>query len=241
MVVKYASMSYSELGMETSPNATDQPENPHRKYLKEKHLAQIQKVMAGEMAAEQLAEELAQKQEELEYQADHDGLTGILNFQGFMDAIAADLAIIHQFEISAYLALLDGDRLREINKTKGKLAGNKVIQAYATVLNNVSNLHTNLPMVIGRFGGDEFAMLIIGGQKKEVQQVLEEIRGLIPLGVKDALNDPDIENTVSIGAVTVQTNDDAQTLIERADQNLDNAKITRNAIFFDQLPISEHM
>ncbi|MBI3103680.1 GGDEF domain-containing protein [Candidatus Daviesbacteria bacterium] len=231
-------MRYLEGEMVDQNPETEKPKsNPHREYLVRRNSARLAKVRSGELPPEQLAAEWADREIALEDQADHDSLTGLLNYQGFADALTADLMIIQLYNIPAYLGFFDGDKLKKINDTIGKLAGNQVIQSYAKTMRQIEALHTDIPFLMGRFGGDEFMLLVIGVDIKAAKAIFEEVRTTIPDRVKSSLNMPDLENTVSMGVVTIQPNDNAQTLLRRADDQLKIAKMERNKVVFEGLPL----
>lgn len=226
-------MSYSGKEMDQTIEPEGRKEDPHRQFLRKRNLDNIRRVLFGELTAEQLAEQFADRELELEDRADHDGLTGILNYLGFVDALTEDLKIIHQLDIPAYLAFLDIDRLKEFNDTMGKINGNRLIKTYASVLQSKTEQSTHILSLIGRFGGDEFVWLSIGASKQDVLSLSEEIRRGIPEAVKGEFNDPTLERTVSIGIVQVQKEDDPLTLLDRADQKLKQAKQTRDKVVFE--------
>lgn len=227
-------MIYAEKDMNGSQETEGhEPKDPHRQFLRQRNLDNIRRVLSGELTAEQLAEQFTDRELELENRADHDGLTGLLNYQGFVDALTKDLKIIQQLGIPAYLAFLDIDRLKEFNDTRGKMNGNRLIKTYASVLQRKTEESPHIPSLTCRFGGDEFVWLLIGASKQDVSKLSEEIRREIPQAVKREFNDPTLERTISIGIVEVQTNDNPSTLLERADQSLNKAKGLRNRVVFE--------
>ncbi len=226
-------MGYPENMGQDSPEYEPPKPNPHREFLVRRNRENIQKVLSGELTQQQLAEMQADREVELENRADHDGLTGLLNYQGFMDALTEDLGIIHQYDLPAYLGFLDGDKLKDINDNLGKPTGNKVIQTYAKVLTQITTRRSHLASLIGRWGGDEFMILVIGAGRDEAIEIFEEIRQDVPKSIKETLNMPDLESTVSIGVVKVGRSDNAATLTQSANDNLDRAKEARNKVVFE--------
>lgn len=231
-------MNYPRKEMNLDPESENSRENPHKEFVRKHHLELINRVLAGEMTAEQLANELAEKIVELEDQSDHDRLTGLLNLQGFADALTGDLVIVQQHDIPAYLGFFDGDKLKQLNDTRGKLVGNRVIETYAEQLKELTKKYPHLPLLMGRFGGDEFMLFIVGAGRNEAATVFEDLRQSIPPAIKQNLNDPSLESTISMGVVKVQPQDNALTLIDRADRNLKEAKLNRNRVIFEDYPTS---
>lgn len=231
-------MSYpKEVMADQTPEAEQRPhENPHRGFLIRRHLEMLQKLQSGEMTAEEVATNWADREIELEDRASHDPLTGLLNLQGFSDALMEELSVINLYGIPSYLGLFDGDKLKELNDRVGKLAGNQVIQIYADVLRQVEASRPHIPMLMGRFGGDEFMLLVIGAEIKEAREAFEEVRTTIPDALKRQLNMPNLESTISIGVVKVRPDDNANTLLQRADDQLKTAKTERNKVVFEDYP-----
>ncbi|MDD5147548.1 MAG: GGDEF domain-containing protein [Candidatus Daviesbacteria bacterium] len=218
-----------------SPETEAGTRNPHREFLKQRHLNRINRVISGEITAEQAVEESTNREIELEDRADHDGLTGLLNFQGFVDAVTIDLKTVQQNNLSAYLAFLDIDKLKEFNDTRGKMAGNDLIRTYADVLIETTGREQfeHLTVKIGRFGGDECVIFVIGASNKEMLTLAEEIRIGVPEAVKRTFNEPSLEKTVSVGITPVRLTDNIQTLFARGDEQLKQAKLQRNHIVME--------
>lgn len=235
-IVKYAFMSYCERAMAEEEARTSEPETLHRQFLRQRNLADIKKVLAGEMTAEQLADQMTNREMELEDLADHDGLTGLLNYKGFVDTLTGDLEIIRQLNIPSFLFFLDIDKLKEFNDTMGKVNGNRLIKTYAQVLQQQTEQQSQLPSTIGRFGGDEFVLFLIGATKQQAADLAERIRQEIPEAIKQEFNDPTLDRTINIGITTIRPNDNALTLLERADMSLNQAKQTRNRVVFEGQP-----
>ncbi len=98
------------------------------------------------------------------------------------------------------------------------------------MLNETTERLEHLTFKIGRFGGDECVILVIGASQREVSNLADDIRKGIPEAVKTTFNDPSLEKTVSIGITKVQPNDNNSTLLDRADRCLREAKEQRNHI-----------
>lgn len=230
-------MSYCERDMaESKEEKKSEPETLHRQFLRQRNLMDIKKVLSGEMTDEQLADQMTDREIELEDLADRDGLTDLLNFKGFVDALTEDLEIIQQHNIPSFLFFLDIDQLKEFNDTMGKVNGNRLLRTYAQVLQQQTEQQPQLPSTIGRFGGDEFVLLLIGATKQQATDLAERIRQEIPEAIKQEFSDPTLDRTISIGITTIRPNDNALTLLERADMSLSQAKQTRNKVVFEGQP-----
>lgn len=166
--------------------------------------------------------DLHQARAQLDTYAQQDPLTGLLNRRGF-DAAAAALiehADARCLQLSALMC--DIDHFKRINDTFGHECGDRAIQHVATLLRGISTdgRHT----VIGRQGGEEFAILLAGKTPREVAYLAEEIRSAIastPL-VWDGAN---VYLTISLGtSMSPPAAATVRSLLSRADAALYEAK-----------------
>ena len=95
-------------------------------------------------------------EQELQYRADHDELTGLPNRTMFTREL--DVALAEAQETGAMVAvyLLDLDRFKEVNDTLGHAVGDRLLQDVAKRLSRFMPEGATL----SRFGGDEFAMFL---------------------------------------------------------------------------------
>lgn len=93
---------------------------------------------------------------ELRASAETDFLLDILNRRGFARELTRAVAFIIRYGATGALIVLDVDRLKPINDAFGHAAGDAVLKAVVGVLRR----HVRASDVIGRFGGDEFVLLL---------------------------------------------------------------------------------
>ena len=150
-----------------------------------RHLTwQTQQIAAGDLsqrvdflgefsdAFNQLIGTLRDKQlteEKLRYVSSHDTLTGVYNRSFFSEELAR-LDRGRNFPVS--IIVVDLDRLKEINDTRGHAAGDRIIQQSARVLTAAVRSED----VVARIGGDEFAIILPGADLEAAARVLERIR-----------------------------------------------------------------
>ncbi len=94
--------------------------------------------------------------EKLQYLADHDGLTGLLNRRRFAEELERHVAHVSRYHRPCGLLTIDLDNFKKTNDTLGHTAGDAVLKNVTRVLERTLRQTDT----IGRLGGDEFAVLL---------------------------------------------------------------------------------
>lgn len=154
-------------------------------------------------------------EEQTLYRARHDGLTGLANYREFMDRFEAEVRRGERSQHSFTLLLLDLDQLKRINDLQGHLAGNRALQRLAAVMKE----HCRATDLAARYGGDEFAVLLIDSNKGMAEHVAQRIEQRL----RSDNEKPQLGVSIGIGVYP----DDGRTpaeIIEAADQRLYHRK-----------------
>jgi diguanylate cyclase (GGDEF)-like protein len=157
--------------------------------------------------------------------ASRDDLTGLLNRKAFLDLAAEQLADRAITRGSGALILADLDHFKSVNDTYGHAAGDRALQAFAEACTGTVR-STDL---VGRYGGEEFVLLLPGTSVERAEMIAEEIsRRLAAAPAGEAMEMP----TVSYGISTYDTGTtDVDSLIAAADAALYTAKsLGRNRV-----------
>lgn len=168
-------------------------------------------------------EEIADLQTQImkvKQEAISDGLTGLMNRKGFDTALHQCLESVTNDEVC--LVIADIDYFKRVNDSYGHLFGDKVIQAVAKVLKNASGaLYT-----AGRYGGEEFVMLLPHTSVEIAKEVAETIRRQVAaITIKNNITQKLISNiTISLGVTSYHPNESVDSFISRADQALYTSK-----------------
>lgn len=153
---------------------------------------------------------------EFEHIASHDALTQVLTRRVFMDACAQELARCRRHGRSMALLLLDLDHFKAINDTHGHQMGDRVLVDFAR---RVTGL-LRRPDLLGRFGGEEFVLLLPETTQEEAVVVAERILARV---AEPAEGVPRV--TASIGLATNRPDEEQiDTVLARADRALYRAK-----------------
>jgi diguanylate cyclase (GGDEF)-like protein/PAS domain S-box-containing protein len=119
--------------------------------------------------------ERKQAQEELEYLAMHDPLTGLFNRRYCETALAHLAATSGRGAGTHALLYLDLDHFKIVNDNLGHHNGDRVLCEIGAVLAS----RVRRADILCRLGGDEFALLLVNTQEARALAVAEEIRGLV--------------------------------------------------------------
>jgi diguanylate cyclase (GGDEF)-like protein/PAS domain S-box-containing protein len=150
-------------------------------------------------------------EEQIRYQATHDALTGLANYREFMDSLERELRRAERSHRSFTVMLLDLDDLKRINDRFGHLAGNRALKRLADVMTGQCRA-TDLA---ARYGGDEFAVLLIDSDEAMAQHVAQRIEA----GVREDEEEPPVRVSIGMAAYPGDGRT-AQDLLEAADQEL---------------------
>jgi diguanylate cyclase (GGDEF)-like protein len=150
-----------------------------------------------------------------------DDLTQLFTRQHIDEGLAVEIknAQLHQQDLS--ILILDLDHFKLINDEFGHTTGDQVLQAFSIIITE----HIRNKDMAGRFGGEEFIVILPNTDIKNAHKLSEKIR--LAIENKSIIKDEQvIQVTVSIGAASYQAShtDKALLLIEDADKALYQAK-----------------
>jgi diguanylate cyclase (GGDEF)-like protein len=109
------------------------------------------------------------------WMARHDGLTRAYNREHFFVEAGRTLRQLHKAKVDACLVVLDLDHFKRINDTYGHAAGDQVLRSAAMIIGRELR-PTDL---LGRLGGEEFGILILGCSREQGLEVANRIRNAL--------------------------------------------------------------
>ncbi len=157
---------------------------------------------------------------ELARMARTDVLTGLNNRRSFMKLAETELSRTARYAGSMSVLMLDIDHFKRINDTHGHQVGDRVIQRLAALCQETLR---DLD-VIGRLGGEEFAVTMPSTGHSDAMVVAERLREAIEAGCVVLPQGLPLRFTVSIGVTTVAQEGNLDTLLDQADKALYKAK-----------------
>lgn len=158
-----------------------------------------------------------------------DPLTHLPNRRSMEATITSRLAETLRYEVTFGVLFVDIDHFKSVNDTYGHETGDQVLRLVAETL-----ARSLRPFDLsGRWGGDEFLVVILNVDEAYLEVVAERVRALIA-ETHIPLKDNYLSVSVSIGGTLARNDDSSQTLVERADRLMYQSKVAgRNRVTLD--------
>jgi diguanylate cyclase (GGDEF)-like protein/PAS domain S-box-containing protein len=169
-------------------------------------------------------------QENMEYFALHDALTGLLNRHSLEEQLNRTIARAKRGRVSS-LIYMDLDNFKEVNDTVGHGAGDEVL----ITLTNLIKAELRIEDIVFRLGGDEFAVLLEGMESHEALSAAERLRLAVeshPFELRGRI----FPSSLSIGLILIEGTLTAGELLSQADTAMYQAKTQgKNRVAFFNL------
>ena len=157
---------------------------------------------------------------ELERLAITDPLTGVFNRRYFMGFITKEFLRSQRYSHVFSAIQMDIDHFKKINDAHGHAVGDEVLKAFTA---NCQEILRECD-VLGRFGGEEFSIILPETEREGALVVAERIRQTIA-DLKVYVDDKTVRFTVSIGVTSLRKDDTGlEAILRRADEALYLAK-----------------
>ena len=176
-----------------------------------------------EIARLDLENEIAERrnlEKDLRRLATTDGLTGVLNRAALLAAGQREMNWVRPFGQAVVLLMIDVDHFKGINDRYGHAGGDRALQHLVAML----RFGLREGDLLGRLGGEEFAIVLQSGSAEIAEVVAERLRSRVEVEPVE-FGDQKIEMTISIGLAVQQPSDQSiERLMARADAALYHAK-----------------
>jgi diguanylate cyclase (GGDEF)-like protein len=132
-----------------------------------------------------------------------DAKTGLLNVSTWEAEAEAELSRAVRTRNSLALALVDIDHFKLVNDTYGHLVGDRVLKCIAEALTGQSRDYDRA----GRFGGEEFVLLLSQTGERDACKIAERLRGYVAslaIPTDDRPDAPTLKVTISIGVTALE-------------------------------------
>jgi len=158
--------------------------------------------------------------DELYHQATIDDLTRIPNRRHFMYLAEKEMKSAKRYHRPISIIVVDFDNLKKINDTYGHLAGDRALSVFAKIVQQIIREVD----ILGRFGGDEFLILLPETDENQAYHVMERINQVLassPIFYQDS----SFSISISSGIASIENwTDTLEDLLVRADEALYEAK-----------------
>jgi diguanylate cyclase (GGDEF)-like protein/PAS domain S-box-containing protein len=164
--------------------------------------------------------QVKEKNKELTYLAAHDPLTGCLNRRSFSERFELQFVAAKKLNTELSCIMVDLDYFKLVNDNYGHSTGDEVIKLLANILKSC----TREEDLVGRYGGEEFCLVLLGMTAAEAVFVSERIRLQVKTeSVAQFENGPAV--AASLGVASIKDNSqNTNDLINKADEALYIAK-----------------
>ncbi len=182
---------------------------------------QAAQLRADLQTADRIRADLTQSNRDLAYKAQIDTLTGLLNHGAIIAHLDTALAQARANDEPLAILFFDIDHFKRVNDTYGHLIGDQVLAAVAKKATATLRERDT----IGRYGGEEFLVILPNTTKADALLIAERLRQQIaamPFAIHDIHN---LVITISIGIAAINgTAKNRPDLLSEADQALYQAK-----------------
>ncbi len=182
--------------------------------LQDQDPALLAKTLIDRLEADKRA--LQAQLEEQAYRSSTDPLTGIANRKQFEDSLFREVARSRRYGHPLCLAILDIDHFKRVNDRYGHDTGDEVLKRLSRCVSE----HIRTIDLLARWGGEEFTIIFPDSDLRASTRACEKIRALISC----APMPEDLELSCSFGVAEYHVRDDVQSLFQRADRCLYQAK-----------------
>jgi len=162
----------------------------------------------------QTLKEKGRLEEEVQRLSITDDLTGLYNYRHFYKTLELEIARLKRQRTALSLLMFDMDNFKRYNDLYGHLEGDKVLKKVGEVVDRLIRSHVDSGY---RYGGDEFAVLLVGATLDQAMPIAERLRiSIEQAGFRDI--------SVSIGVTEFYPDYNLREFVRLADDSLYAAK-----------------
>ena len=148
-----------------------------------------------------------------------DSLTGLLNHTKTKEQLGIEIERRRRLGHPVALAMIDIDHFKTVNDTYGHATGDRVLRSLSRLLSQ----RMRQTDIVGRYGGEEFAVIMVGADAHNARRAIDEVRQSWA-NLAHSSNGREFYSTFSAGVSAAPPHEDAASLSESADAALYKAK-----------------
>lgn len=166
--------------------------------------------------------------EKFHKESNEDALTGIPNRRYAEAILESRFQERKAIDIEFGVLFIDIDHFKRINDTHGHENGDKILKIVVDTMKSTLRKSD----FVGRWGGEEFIVIVTNVNSKNLISISEKIRKLVEASVLKT-EDTEISATISIGATMANEDDTIQSCVKRSDDLMYKSKLNgRNKVTF---------
>jgi diguanylate cyclase (GGDEF)-like protein len=192
----------------------------YRRHLEQRVAERTEELEKANREKERLIAMLRERSQILERESQEDALTGLASRRYFMERLAAEMEVASAAGHPLTLAIADLDHFKMVNDRLGHPVGDQVLQHSAALLKNLCRSAAD---ILGRIGGEEFALVLPGTECDEAIDLCERMRNAIETHTWSVVH-ADLRLTISIGLWQWDGTSNVSELLRAADGQLYEAK-----------------
>lgn len=208
-------------GMDDEMLATKMIQNGAYDYLAKTEIKpdKLSRAIYNALEKAALKKEVAAVQQRMADLVFTDELTGLFNRRYIFEALRQEIAVADRYQTEISVCVMDLDYFKSVNDSYGHLTGDQVLSTVAHILKKALRQSD----IVGRYGGEEFIVILPQTSKENAKLVCEQFRQKIAEHSFQA-NGSHFQVTASIGIAGNSRNATPEILIERADYAMYQAK-----------------
>lgn len=152
--------------------------------------------------------------------ASHDGLTGLYNHRMFYSLLEDEVARAQRYKRPVSVLMIDIDHFKRVNDTYGHVAGDRILEGMARVLQQSVRQQDR----VCRYGGEEISVILAETDTQTAVETAERLRAAVENSTFKDDSGQEIRVTVSIGVATLEHKTTEQELVNATDMALYAAK-----------------
>ena len=171
-------------------------------------------------ALNSMAGSIKQSTDQLNHMAHYDSLTAVPNRRAIMDRLNSEIKSVNRHKYHLSFCMCDIDKFKYVNDTYGYQVGDFVINTFAQILKQ----QVREEDIVGRYGGDEFFIILPHTMCNDGSIVLERIRKKLEQYKFQSENNETFTVTGSFGIAQLDEGDEINAIVKKADDALYQAK-----------------
>jgi diguanylate cyclase (GGDEF)-like protein len=161
----------------------------------------------------------AERTRNIRFFMERDSLTGLLNHSHLKQAIVNEVGKARRVGRPLAFVMIDLDHFKNVNDTFGHLSGDRVLESLSRLLTD----RLRKTDVVGRYGGEEFGIILFNVECEQAKEIVDEIRASFA-SIEHAVGGKKFSVTLSAGIACYPQDGDAPEISEAADRALYRAK-----------------